>query len=74
MSSILAGSGTGFPQTAEGDGQANAARDSAEIVKWLVVRCFSSKAVFGHVVPRNGADKDDFVAKFITANVSWLVT
>ena len=63
---------TGFPETEEGEKQLNEARDKGEIVKCLVVRCYATKVVYGHVVPRKGADEDDFVAKLVVADVAWM--
>ena len=63
---------TGFADTEEGEKQLNEARDKGDVVKCLVVRCYATKVVFGHVVPRKGADEDDFVAKIIVADIAWM--
>ena len=58
--------GSGFAENEDGEKQLNEARDKGELVKCLVVRCYASKVFFGHVIPRKGADEDDFLA-----NSSW---
>jgi hypothetical protein len=63
---------TGFLETEEGEKQLNEARDKGDIVKCLVVRCYATKVVFGHVVPRKGTDEDDFVAKLVVSDVAWM--
>ena len=63
---------TGFAEDEDGEKQLNEARDKGEVVKCLVVRCYATKVIFGHVVPRKGADEDDFVAKLVVADVAWM--
>ena len=48
------------------------ARDNGSIAKCLVVRCFASKNVFGHVVPRKGLDEDGIVVTMILRDLEWL--
>ena len=50
----------------------NEARTKGEVAKCLVVRCFASKAVFGHVIPCKGLDEDNFVVKLVIEDLSWL--
>ena len=50
----------------------DAARQRGEIAKCLVVRCYVSKAVFGHVIPRKGLDEDGIVVEKILQNLEWL--
>ena len=54
------------------DTQVNEARIKGEIVKCLVVRCFASKAVFGHVIPCKGLDEDGIVVTKVLQNLEWL--
>ena len=48
------------------------ARADGTIAKCLVVRCFASKAVFGHVVPCKGLDEDGVVIEMIMRDLEWL--
>ena len=54
------------------DTQVDEARTKGEVVKCLVVRCFVSKAVFGHVIPRKGLDEDGIVVTKILQDLEWL--
>ena len=54
------------------DAQVNEARTKGEVAKCLVVRCFASKAVFGHVIPRKGLDEDGIVVEKILSDLEWL--
>ena len=56
----------------EGKKDLEAARAKGEIVKCVVVRCNSTKAVFGHVVPCKGPDEDGHVAATIVEDIKWL--
>ena len=58
-------------ESEEGGGQLKEARDNGDIVRCLVARCCATKVVFGHVVPRNCADADDFVVGIYSADVVW---
>ena len=52
--------------------EVEAARERGELVKCLVVRCYASKAVFGHVIPRKGLDEDGIVVDKILQDLEWL--
>ena len=54
------------------DAQVNEARTKGEVAKCLVVRCFASKAVFGHVIPCKGLDEDGIVVEKIFSDLEWL--
>ena len=69
---LLARIETGFAEAEEGEKKSNEARDKGDMVKCVVVRCYATKAVFGHVVPREVAGGDDFLAKIFVADVAWL--
>jgi hypothetical protein len=47
-------------------------RQEGKLIKCLMIRCFSSKNVFGHVVPVKGADEEDYAANLVTTAVLWL--
>jgi hypothetical protein len=61
-----------FTENPEGEAELLEARRSGEIVKCIVIRCFSSKSIFGHVVPVKGADEEDYAANLVTSAVLWL--
>ena len=61
-----------FAEDEAGEAELEAARASGSLIKCLVVRCASSKNVFGHVVPRKGADEEDYVANLAVKIVEWL--
>ena len=61
-----------FTETPEGEAELLEARRSGQIVKCIVIRCFSSKSIFGHVVPVKGADEEDYAANLVTSAVLWL--
>jgi len=61
-----------FTETPEGEAELLEAQRSGEIVKCIVIRCFSSKSIFGHVVPVKGADEEDYAANLVTSAVLWL--
>ena len=50
----------------------DAARQRGELAKCLVVRCYVSKAVLGHVIPRKGLDEDGIVVEKILQIIEWL--
>ena len=41
-------------------------------MKRIVVRCFASKMIFGHVIFHKGASEDQFVCGLIVADIAWL--
>ena len=62
----------GYESSPEGEKQLEEARAKGEIVKCLLVRCSVSKILMGFVVPRKGADENDFVADKVAHAVAWL--
>ena len=58
-----------FTETPEGEAELLEARRSGEIVKCIVICCFSSGSIFGHVVPAKGADEEDYAANLVTSAV-----
>ena len=54
------------------DEQINAARQRGELAKCLVVRCYVSKSVFGHVIPQKGLDEDGIVVDKILQDLGWM--
>ena len=61
-----------FERTPEGEEGLTAARSKGEEIKCLIIRCFSSKNLFSHVVPVKGADEEDYAANLVMAAVLWL--
>ena len=59
-----------LPEDEAGNRTLESKRLAGEIVKCLVIRCSSTKAVFGHVVPCKGPDEDNFVANLV-ADAQW---
>jgi len=48
------------------------ARSEGEVLKCLIVRCYSTKNIWGHVVPVKGADEDDFAVNCAVTDILWL--
>ena len=48
------------------------ARAQGKLAKCLLVRCYASKTIFGHVVPRKGLDEDGIVVTMILRDLEWL--
>ena len=61
-----------YPEDAAGEAALEEARSSGSLIKCLIIRCAASKCLFGHVVPRKGADEEDFVADLVVKAVSWM--
>jgi len=61
-----------FAEDAAGEAALEDARASGTLVKCLVIRCAATKCLFGHVVPRKGADEEDFAAGLVVKAVEWL--
>ena len=57
---------------AAGEAELEAARVSGTLIKCLIVRCASTKCLFGHVIPRKGADEEDFAANRAVKIIEWL--
>ena len=51
------------------DEQLDKARSEGEVLKCLIVRCYSTKNIWGHVVPVNGADGDDFAVNCAVTDI-----
>ena len=60
------------PNDAAGNAALNEERLAGTIVKCLLVRCTSTKAVFAHCVPAKGATEDQYVSSLIVSRVEWL--
>ena len=56
----------------EGEEKIAAARKRGDVTKCLIVRCFSSKHVFAHVVPQKGDDEEGYCASLVANDVLWL--
>ncbi len=61
-----------FSRDDAGDKATEDARGRGEIIKCIAVRCTSSKAIFGHVVPCKGLDEEGWVADTVVQDVAWL--
>ena len=48
------------------------AREQGKLAKCLLLRCYASKILFGHVVPRKGLDEDGIVVTMILKDLEWL--
>ena len=55
-----------------GEAELAEARQKGQITKCLVVSCYASKAVFGHVIPCKGLDEDGLVVDTIVNDIEWL--
>ncbi len=60
-----------YPLDKGGDQKLEAARRGGQVVKCLIIRCFSSKNLFAHVVPCKGSDEDKFVVGLILKAIAW---
>ena len=47
-------------------------RKEGKIVKCMVIRCFKTKIVFGHVVPQKGEDEHNYATGLIVQALQWL--
>ena len=61
-----------YPQDADGEAALEAARATGALIKCLIVRCASTKCLFGHVIPRKGADEENFTVNLVVKNIEWL--
>ena len=61
-----------YEKDAAGEAALDEERAAGNLVKCMVVRCASTKCIFGHVIPRKGADEEDFSANLVVEDVSWL--
>ena len=59
-----------FQATEEGNVDLEVAREAAEIIKCIVLRCSGSKIVLAHVVPCKGLDEDEFVRNIVANDLA----
>ena len=59
-------------EIADGEAAIQKERLEGSLVKCLLMRCFSSKALFAHCIPYKGTGEDQYVATVVTKNVEWL--
>ena len=59
-------------ELAMSDDEVTQARDQGKLAKCLLVRCYASKAVFGHVVPHKGLDENGAIVSMILKDLEWL--
>ena len=70
---FLTGSGIKLrSELAMSDEEVDTARQRGDLAKCLVVRCYVSKSVFGHVIPRKGLDEDGIVVGMILQDLEWM--
>ncbi len=55
-----------------GEAQLEAARAKGDVVKYPLVRCVLSKAVFSHLVPQKGLDEKNVACDFVLGDLGWL--
>ena len=58
-----------YPQDADGEAALEAARATGALIKCLIVRCASTKCLFGHVIPRKGADEENFTVSLVVKDI-----
>ena len=69
---FLTGKGLQTRQELEmSDEEVAQARAQGKLAKCLLVRCYASKVIFGHVVPRKGLDEDGIVVTMILRDLEW---
>ena len=61
-----------IPDTPAGEATLQEARANGRIVKCILIRCYKTKCVFGHVIPCKGVDEDQYVVSLVMADVQWL--
>ena len=62
----------GFDPPADGDVKLEAARTNGDVAKYLLVRCFQTKAIFAHLVPQKGLDEHNVACDFVLGDLEWL--
>ena len=61
-----------YEDDAAGNAKLQEARHTGKIIKCLIVRCTSTKAIFAHCIPYKGAGEDQYVANLVVQAVEWL--
>ncbi len=59
------------PKIPDGDTEVTTARREGRLVKCLIIRCYATKNIFGHVVPVR-EDEDELVKNWICSAAAWL--
>ena len=59
-------------RTPEGEVELEAARTRGELVKYLIARCFQTKALFAHQVPQEWLDEKNVACDFGVGDPDWL--
>ncbi len=47
-------------------------RREGKLVKCIVARCWESKNLFAHIIPRKGVDEEMYVANLMVKDIDWL--
>ena len=63
---------TDYPETEEGSQRLTEDRRAGKLVKVILMKCSSTKMIFGHVVPYKGTGEDMHAVKIIVDDVKWL--
>lgn len=61
-----------YTMDAAGEAELEAARAPGTLIKCLIARCAATKCLLGNVIPRKGADEEDFAAKRAVKIIEWL--
>ena len=61
-----------YSQDSDGEAKMAEDRQAGKLVKCLVIRCYQSKNIFGHVIPCKGVDEDLFTVKLVVQAVAWM--
>ena len=62
----------GIPEDEEGSERVDRLRREGKIIKCILVRCWETKNIFAHVVPRKGADEEGYTASLVAADIAWI--
>ena len=61
-----------YDDETEGDVQLENDRKEGKIVKCIVIRCFRTKTILGHVVPQKGEVENSYTVGLIVQALQWL--
>jgi hypothetical protein len=62
----------GYTEDEQGHGRLKDAVAAGELVKCLIIKCSSTKAVFAFTVPSKGVDEDGYSTSRVVQAISWL--
>ena len=61
-----------YNDESEGDVQLENDRKEGKVVKCMIIRCFKTKAILGHVVPQKGEDEHNYVTGLVVQALQWM--